>query len=740
MTNVPARLPTLLQRLLGLMAGPDFELRRSAVMALSRLRGQVAAEIVFDRFQSDNLEDYLVFAMKTMDPERTGKLLVNALNDPHLEVRLRAAEALAAHPTEESVFALTQAVEAYLNRNKLTDQGQSVLVTEEGLLGAARALGEIGTPMCMGLLRKMVLQETNARIRATAVAALCLKPTDSLMPILQGLLKDPDARVRANVIEGIQRLDKASAIGLLQPYLYDVHQRVRANAAKAIWKFGDYEVTSTIREMLAHPDKKQVVSAIYAIGETRITAFTRNLTGYLNNPDADIRRNAVIALRKFGKAETAPDFRSMLNDPIPAVRIQAAGALAEVVPDQAAPAILARLHHEPEAQVRAALLDLLGRVGGEACHKGLPPFLKDSDERVVLAALETMARLVPHDPPPTFVMAVDPLQKSKDLPVRRRAISLLWRWGFLEVLGPLAEHLAASGSDVQSAALQTTGDIFAAVSETGGEMLAIFDQCLWQIIEEFRHAMHQATTAVVEQQLTDLLAKAQEAFKDKRLPDALTLLDQALAIAPTNLAALVGRGEVCLAANDLPGAEAALTKALAIDPNSVKAQFCLGQVRHRKGEWERALEPLLTTIRLYPKLPQAYLMLADAQESLGRFAEARDTLRTLTGMAAPNPVLQQRFARLCFLAGGVAESIQLLRSFAGKSGLDLGTQIILAVSDAMDGQALRASRTFLRLTTAVLDARVGKPPAYLSRLLQIASDVLARLPDPTGARPGGNGS
>jgi hypothetical protein len=108
-------------------------------------------------------------------------------------------------------------------------------------------------------------------------------------------------------------------------------------------------------------------------------------------------------------------------------------------------------------------------------------------------------------------------------------------------------------------------------------------------------------------------------------------------------------------------------------------------------------------------------------------------LRALIGMAAPNPVLQQRFARLCFLAGGVAESIQLLRPFAGKSGLDLGTQIILAVSDAMDGQALRACRTFLRLTAAVLDAKVGKPPAYLPRLLQIAGEVLARLPERTGS-------
>ncbi len=427
MTTIPAQLPALFKRLLELLTGPDYEVRRAALVALSKLRGQVAAEVVFDRFKSDNLEDYLVFAMQTMDAERTARLLVTALNDPHLEVRVRAGEALARRPTDESVFALTQAVETYLNRNKLTESGQAALVTEEGLLGAARALGEIGNPMCLGLLRKLVLQETNAKIRATAVAALCLRPNDSLMPILQGLLKDPDPRVRANAIEGIQRLDKASAIGVLQPYLYDAHQRVRANAAKAIWKFGDYEVSSTIREMLANKDKRQVVSGIYAIGEIRQPAFFKNLIGYLNHADADVRRNAVIALKKYGKPESAPDLARMVGDPAPEVRIQAAGALTEIDAALARDTLTARLAAEPEAGVRAVLIGHLGRLGGDKGPEGLARYLDDPDERVVMATIETLARLIAQDPSPPVVMGIEKFRRGKDRALMRRAIWALWR-------------------------------------------------------------------------------------------------------------------------------------------------------------------------------------------------------------------------------------------------------------------------------------------------------------------------
>ncbi|HNW36024.1 MAG TPA: HEAT repeat domain-containing protein, partial [Candidatus Ozemobacteraceae bacterium] len=290
-------LAEIFRHLLEELTGADYALRRAALAALSRLRGEIAAEIMFDRFKSDNLDDFLACAISRVSPDKAAQLFLQALHDSQMEVRLAAADALSRLNSDEAVQVLTDAVEKHLAGP--ADGREGVLLSEEALSGAIRALARLGTPMCLALLRKLLLKEANPRIRATIIAAIIPRMNDSMMSLVAGFLKDQDPRVRANAIEAIQALRNPSIIAILQPYLYDPHQRVRANAIKAVWEYGDYEVSATLKEMLGDKDKRQRVSGIYAVGEIKLGMFLKYILTALHDEDADIRRNAVIAIRKI---------------------------------------------------------------------------------------------------------------------------------------------------------------------------------------------------------------------------------------------------------------------------------------------------------------------------------------------------------------------------------------------------------------------------------------------------------
>ncbi|HNV71917.1 MAG TPA: HEAT repeat domain-containing protein, partial [Candidatus Ozemobacteraceae bacterium] len=584
---------------------------------LSRLQGQAAADIILERYESDNLEDYLTVALSLIDPEKAAKALIAALSSPHIEARISAAEALIANPHEETIFALTSAVETYLNQSTGQQSGVS-LVTEDALASAVRALGAIKSPMSVPLLRKVITKEGSTRLRATAVASLSNHMVDSLVPMIQALLKDPDARVRANAIEALQCIDKPAIIGMLQPYLYDSHQRVRANAAKAIWKYGDYDVTSTLKEMLGHKEKAQRVSGIYAIGEIKADTFVKNLLAYLKDPDADVRRNAVIALKKFGKRDFSMDLIALIDDPVPDIRVQAAAALAEVFQGSAQAQLLKRFSVETESAVRCALIGHLGHIGTTNALPSLMQALYDQDERVVITAIETIGRLQNERPATEMVQKLMPFLAVKSRQIRARAIRVLWQWGCQEVLTTILDMLGESSVDNRLSALDILGELFAEISRNQLELRQECEACLQAAADHLRQDLKKKTNSELETQIEGLWKESSTHIQNSDFDQARSILEHLLTLEPNHLQALIQLGEIYLRDKDDFQAESCFTKALELNSNTVKAHYCLGQIFHGQQDWERASKSLQTAIRLYPKLPQAYLWLADALEGISQ--------------------------------------------------------------------------------------------------------------------------
>lgn len=147
-------------------------------------------------------------------------------------------------------------------------------------------------------------------------------------------------------------------------------------------------------------------------------------------------------------------------------------------------------------------------------------------------------------------------------------------------------------------------------------------------------------------------ALAQIAMAEKRLEDALRLLEKALALDSADYEALVLRARVwqlqgdakkaiaefqrigtafpgvglekqplgvaLLQTADVPGAIAALEQAAGMFPDNIEAVLLLAQLQLRMGTFEPAATAMAALLSRRPDLVQAYLVLIDAMKGLGK--------------------------------------------------------------------------------------------------------------------------
>ncbi len=619
-------------------------------------------------------------------------------------------------------------MEAYLKQ----DPGgrKENLLSEEALQGIARALGEIATPMCLGLLRKLILQEKNERVRATVVGVLGQHINDSMVPMFQGLLKDADPRVRSNAIESLANLQKPTIIGILQPYLFDPHPRVKANAAKAIWKFGDFDVSATLKEMLTGSDKNQRVSGIYAVGEIRLEAFQKTILGFLADPDPDVRRNCVVALRKFQQKEGASALAPLLADPVPEVRQQAAISLGELLQAEVVPLLLKRLGAETAANIRSHLVSIIGKFGKPEHFPLLLPHLQDEDERVVGNVIEALQKMKPKEPHAGAVASLRRFLDSSNNRIRANSIRFLWEWGFTDVLDALHGLIASGNPEKVTSGLFCLGEVFSSVSHQGGNLLQTFDSILKAAVEAKRRQFADKGGGIGDAKVRALWEKTQEALKANRLAEARKGLEAILQVAPRLHPALVALGELAFREGALGEAEILFQRALAVSPNILKAHYSLGQIHHRQRNWAKAIHSLQMAIRLYPKLPQAYLILAESFEAENRWKEAAETLKRLAGLVPKNPQVMMRLARATFLAGAVGEAIPLARAAAAMGQVDAFTNLVLGVGEYFGGHPEKALTTILAVMGGLTEKPEPRALADANRLIKVFQGLLSRKDSP----------
>jgi tetratricopeptide (TPR) repeat protein len=127
----------------------------------------------------------------------------------------------------------------------------------------------------------------------------------------------------------------------------------------------------------------------------------------------------------------------------------------------------------------------------------------------------------------------------------------------------------------------------------------------------------------------DLIAKAEDAILGNRYPAALTLLSQALALAPAKSAAAgrayYDRGYIEEQQGNAAAAQSAYQSAIAADPNQFESHAALGRMLEAQQKWHEAQTQLTAALLLQPASGDRNAILAATDRALAQVdAELHD--------------------------------------------------------------------------------------------------------------------
>jgi tetratricopeptide (TPR) repeat protein len=127
--------------------------------------------------------------------------------------------------------------------------------------------------------------------------------------------------------------------------------------------------------------------------------------------------------------------------------------------------------------------------------------------------------------------------------------------------------------------------------------------------------------------LTVRLRKAEEMFVQKRVQQAIQLLEETARRYPQSAAVPLYQGEVWRQLGQADRAEEAFAQAVRLDPELVDGWFRLGCLQAAQSQTRAAADSFRRTIRLKPDHAVAYLHLGNCLKELGDTAAAADEFR-----------------------------------------------------------------------------------------------------------------
>ncbi|HEY0351019.1 MAG TPA: HEAT repeat domain-containing protein, partial [Gemmatimonadales bacterium] len=442
-----------------------------------------------------------VEALEQIGPVAEGPLLM-ALEDRDSEIRQRAAVSL------ERLGVAANLMQMLEGDDQATDASQILI-----------HLASAGT---RELLAELLLHPS-PNLRELAIASIRRAGRSDLgTELIQRAAGDSEPSLRASALDTLRtlRLDRALPAALTGAA--DADPRVRAAAIHLAGTLGSPDIADVIRAHAADPEPSVRAAAARALGAIKARAAHAELARLMDDPVSAVREAAVLAVADAGLRQLEPKLGELLGDSEEAVRSAAARSLAALGDRAAVPALLRafpqaspphregiaaavsrldpgalaglidslvqrndtggklavtrilgrmrqpeslemliRLSRDPDAHVRTAALESLGRL---ARFRGPPPEslagaaaggLDDADPSTRAAALDLCSRFCLHDEGPRLLAL---LQTDASPRVRERAAIAV---GLLRVAGGeealMAACRAEEPANVRAAAILAAG-------------------------------------------------------------------------------------------------------------------------------------------------------------------------------------------------------------------------------------------------------------------------------------------
>ena len=343
--------------------------------------------------------------------------LAPLVDDPVDEIQL---ETIAA----ELSFYLGQDVRSRRMVGFVIEKRQSAIAEAAFDLGPTAVWPHPVPPALVSSLLTAVDDE-NARVRSEAmytVGVIARPPLDAAAAEqLTKALDHYDPAIRAAAGRVIGRLHVTSAGDALVRAINDSHAEVRYTAMRALGEIHETRAVQALTEQLEFYKKGEGAwSALDALARIGSPSSVGVFKQYLADKDPFLRRAAVEGLGRAGDASEVDALaRIAMTDDAPMVRLgasfalqklgqnyvsriadmltndkvagQAVEALIELGPS-IAPQLYARLQ-ESQPEMREAIADVLGMIGGQASLPSLQAAAKDKDPDVAAAARRAIARV-----------------------------------------------------------------------------------------------------------------------------------------------------------------------------------------------------------------------------------------------------------------------------------------------------------------------------------------------------------
>ena len=233
---------------------------------------------------------------------------------------------------------------------------------------AIEALGAIDDPAAVEALDRFVrIRRLDEPLRIAAIEALAQHRATASVEVFIELLGHPSPYIRAASIRALAAADPESFVFVLSGLGTDSDWRVRQSLAKALRRVDPGGAASRLWSMLEDDDPRVVPSVLEALAAIDAPDLTELLIGRLRAEDVVVRATAA----------------QLLGERCP---VEGAKALAE-----------AFAAAEPEAShvARAAIVEAIGRCGGEVAMETLRTALADRDWAVRVAAATALERMDP---------------------------------------------------------------------------------------------------------------------------------------------------------------------------------------------------------------------------------------------------------------------------------------------------------------------------------------------------------
>jgi HEAT repeat protein len=239
------------------------------------------------------------------------------------------------------------------------------------------------------------LEDPDAQVRRTAVAAMSMLRTPAAVDALARSLSDPQAEIRLAAVQALSLIDDEGVPDVMISALNDPEVRVRDLAGEALTRWRSPAVARRLAAALDAPDLRRSVAAVL---ERMGQAAVGPLVEVVVDRDDEVAAQAGSLLERIAGAEP---FVAGLLSIDPGERLRAVEVLGAIGGPDAAAALLSALA-DPDARVRARGATHLGRLGDPRAAAALKRVvLTDPVADVVAAAQRALGGLdtgLPGDP------------------------------------------------------------------------------------------------------------------------------------------------------------------------------------------------------------------------------------------------------------------------------------------------------------------------------------------------------